>query len=212
MKKVVWGVISTAKIGRERVLPGMQKSELLEIRAIASRDEGTARRAADALGIPQRLRLVRGAARRSRDRGGLQPAAQPPARAADARRRRRRASTCCARSRSRSRPARRRRSATRREAGADRGGVHGALPPAVAARARAGARGPHRRAARRAGVLRLQQPRSRQHPQPGRHRRRRPLRHRLLRDRRRAATSSTAEPARGDRAGRPRSGVSAPTA
>ena len=53
MKKVIWGVISTAKIGRERVLPGMQKSELLEIRAIASRDEGTASRAAYALGIPQ---------------------------------------------------------------------------------------------------------------------------------------------------------------
>ena len=53
MKKVIWGVISTAKIGRERVLPGMQKSELLEIRAIASRDEGTASRAAHALGIPQ---------------------------------------------------------------------------------------------------------------------------------------------------------------
>jgi len=53
MKKVIWGVISTAKIGRERVLPGMQKSELIEIRAIASRDEGTASRAAYALGIPQ---------------------------------------------------------------------------------------------------------------------------------------------------------------
>ncbi len=52
MKKVIWGVISTAKIGRERVLPGMLKSELLEIRAIASRDEGPASRAADALGIP----------------------------------------------------------------------------------------------------------------------------------------------------------------
>jgi hypothetical protein len=36
MKPVVWGVISTAKIGRERVLPGMRKSKLLEIRAIAS--------------------------------------------------------------------------------------------------------------------------------------------------------------------------------
>jgi predicted dehydrogenase len=53
MKKVVWGVLSTAKIGRERVLPGMKKSGLLEIRAIASRDLGLARRTADALGIPQ---------------------------------------------------------------------------------------------------------------------------------------------------------------
>jgi predicted dehydrogenase len=52
MKKVIWGVLSTAKIGRERVLPGMKKSSLLEIRAIASRDGARARLAADALGIP----------------------------------------------------------------------------------------------------------------------------------------------------------------
>ena len=52
MKKVVWGVLSTAKIGRDRVLPGMKKSSLLEIRAMASRSETTARKAADALGIP----------------------------------------------------------------------------------------------------------------------------------------------------------------
>ena len=53
MRPVVWGVISTAKIGRERALPGMKKSRLLEIRAIASRTQATARTAADALGIPK---------------------------------------------------------------------------------------------------------------------------------------------------------------
>ena len=53
MKKVVWGVLSTANIGRGRVLPGMQKSSLLELRAIASRDEAKARATADALGIPK---------------------------------------------------------------------------------------------------------------------------------------------------------------
>ncbi len=53
MRKVIWGVISTAKIGRDRVLPGMKKSSLLEIRAIASRDEARARATADALGIPR---------------------------------------------------------------------------------------------------------------------------------------------------------------
>jgi len=52
MKKVVWGVISTARIGRDRALPGMMKSALLEIRAIASRDEGRAGQTAAALGIP----------------------------------------------------------------------------------------------------------------------------------------------------------------
>ena len=53
MRPVVWGVISTAKIGRERVLPGMKKSGLLEIRAIASRSEASARKAAEVLGIPK---------------------------------------------------------------------------------------------------------------------------------------------------------------
>jgi predicted dehydrogenase len=53
MKKVVWGVISTAKIGRERVLPGKLKSHLLEVRAIASRDIAQARKTAYALGIPK---------------------------------------------------------------------------------------------------------------------------------------------------------------
>ena len=53
MRKVIWGVISTAKIGRDRVLPGMKKSSLLEIRAIASRDDARARATADALGIPR---------------------------------------------------------------------------------------------------------------------------------------------------------------
>jgi predicted dehydrogenase len=53
MQKVVWGVLSTAKIGLKRVLPGMLKSELLEVRALASRSESAAREAAGALGIPR---------------------------------------------------------------------------------------------------------------------------------------------------------------
>ncbi len=51
MKKVVWGVLSTAKIGLERVLPGMLKSPMCDIRAIASRSPAAARKAADKLGI-----------------------------------------------------------------------------------------------------------------------------------------------------------------
>jgi predicted dehydrogenase len=53
MKKVVWGVISTAKIGLNRVLPGMKKSPWCDIRAVASRDDATARTSADSLGIPK---------------------------------------------------------------------------------------------------------------------------------------------------------------
>lgn len=53
MKKVIWGVLSTARIGTQKVLPGMQKSEWCEIRAIASRTRDAASKAAAALGIPQ---------------------------------------------------------------------------------------------------------------------------------------------------------------
>ncbi len=49
---VRWGVISTANIGTEKVLPGMMKSKELEIRAIASRTLPTARKWAKKLGIP----------------------------------------------------------------------------------------------------------------------------------------------------------------
>lgn len=51
MKKVVWGVLSTASIGMEKVLPAMQQSAWCDIRAIASRSIDSARKAADQLGI-----------------------------------------------------------------------------------------------------------------------------------------------------------------
>ncbi|MFP6767000.1 MAG: Gfo/Idh/MocA family oxidoreductase [Planctomycetaceae bacterium] len=50
--KVRWGILSTAKIGTEKVIPAMQQAEFCEITAIASRDADRARAAADALGIP----------------------------------------------------------------------------------------------------------------------------------------------------------------
>jgi len=49
---VRWGVISTARIGWEKVIPGMMKSKDIEIRAIASRTPATAKRWAKKLGIP----------------------------------------------------------------------------------------------------------------------------------------------------------------
>ncbi len=51
MKKVVWGVLSTAKIGWEKVIPAMQKGDCCDIRAIASRSLGKGRAMADKLGI-----------------------------------------------------------------------------------------------------------------------------------------------------------------
>ncbi|NBJ11422.1 Gfo/Idh/MocA family protein [Microvirga arsenatis] len=51
MKPVRWGVLSTAKIGRFKVVPGMMKSPLCDVVAVASRDEASARAMAGELGI-----------------------------------------------------------------------------------------------------------------------------------------------------------------
>jgi len=51
-KPVRWGILSTALIGRQKVIPAMKKSSMLEVAAIASRDAGSARRVAEELGIP----------------------------------------------------------------------------------------------------------------------------------------------------------------
>jgi predicted dehydrogenase len=52
MKQVRWGVLSTAKIGLEKVLPAMQQGQYCTITAIASRNLATAQAAAARLGIP----------------------------------------------------------------------------------------------------------------------------------------------------------------
>ncbi|MBN1465959.1 Gfo/Idh/MocA family oxidoreductase [candidate division KSB1 bacterium] len=51
MHKVKWGVLSTARIGVDKVIPALQKAEQCEVIAISSRDIGKARAAADRLGI-----------------------------------------------------------------------------------------------------------------------------------------------------------------
>jgi len=53
MAKVSWGVLSTAKIGLEKVIPAMQQGMHTKIDAIASRSVEAARHAAAALGIPK---------------------------------------------------------------------------------------------------------------------------------------------------------------
>jgi len=50
--KVRWGIISTARIGWEKVIPGMLKSKQFEVRAIASRSLPAAKKWAKKLGIP----------------------------------------------------------------------------------------------------------------------------------------------------------------
>ena len=53
MRKISWGVLSTAKIGWEKVIPAMQQSALCCIDAIASRNMGPAKAWAAKLGIPK---------------------------------------------------------------------------------------------------------------------------------------------------------------
>ncbi len=51
MKKLRWGILSTAKIGTEKVIPAMQCGTLCEVVAIASRDAARAKAVSDRLGI-----------------------------------------------------------------------------------------------------------------------------------------------------------------
>lgn len=52
-RKVRWGILSTAKIGTQKVIPGMQKAGNLEVVAISSRDPARAEAAAADLRIPK---------------------------------------------------------------------------------------------------------------------------------------------------------------
>ena len=53
MNKIRWGILSTAKIAKEKVIPGMQKSSYCSVDAIASRSLAQATSAAASLGIPK---------------------------------------------------------------------------------------------------------------------------------------------------------------
>ncbi len=53
MRKIRWGIISTANIGVEKVIPAMLKSKELEVVAISSRKLSTAQKFAKQLGIPK---------------------------------------------------------------------------------------------------------------------------------------------------------------
>jgi predicted dehydrogenase len=51
MTKIRWGILSTAKIGREKVIPAIQQSQFGTVTAIASRDVSRAKKVASQLGI-----------------------------------------------------------------------------------------------------------------------------------------------------------------
>lgn len=51
MRRVRWGILSTAKIGTQKVIPAMQRGELCQVLALASREQAAAECAAHQLGI-----------------------------------------------------------------------------------------------------------------------------------------------------------------
>lgn len=51
--KLRWGILSTAKIGTEKVIPAIQKASNCEVVAIASRNDETAKNASSLLDIPK---------------------------------------------------------------------------------------------------------------------------------------------------------------
>jgi predicted dehydrogenase len=53
MTDLRWGILSTANIGREKVIPGIQGADRCTVTAIASRDIGRAQLVARELGIPR---------------------------------------------------------------------------------------------------------------------------------------------------------------
>lgn len=53
MTDLRWGILSTADIGRKKVIPGLQAADRSKVVAIASRDEARARAVALELGIPR---------------------------------------------------------------------------------------------------------------------------------------------------------------
>jgi len=53
MRKIRWGVLSTARIGLQKVLPAMQQGKHCELIAMASRNVESAKQAAAQLGIPK---------------------------------------------------------------------------------------------------------------------------------------------------------------
>ena len=53
MKKVRWGILSTAKIGLEKVIPALQRGRFSEVIAISSRSQEKAQQAAGRMNIPR---------------------------------------------------------------------------------------------------------------------------------------------------------------
>ena len=95
-----WGILSTADIGAEKVIPGMRKAARSEVVAIASRDGGRARGRRGPSSASRRAHGSYEALLADPDVDAVYiPLPEPPARRVDDRRGRGPASTSCARSR-----------------------------------------------------------------------------------------------------------------
>ena len=51
MQKTVWGVLSTAKIGVNKVIPALMQSDLIRVKGLASRNFDAAKSAVETLGL-----------------------------------------------------------------------------------------------------------------------------------------------------------------
>lgn len=78
-KKLRWGILSTANIGRKSVIPGLQYSQFNEVTAIASRDQAKAEEAAKELNIKHAYGSYEDLACLRQHRCCLYPIAEPSA-------------------------------------------------------------------------------------------------------------------------------------
>ena len=200
LRKVKWGVLGVAKIAVEKVIPAMQRGEVSEIAAIASRDLGKARAAADKLGIPRAYGSYEELLADPEIEAIYNPLPNElhvPWTMQGARGRQARAVREADRARRRRGAPADRGAQPLRQAG--RRSLHGAFPSAMAPRARTCAGRGDRRSARDPDLLLLSAARPRECAQPAAGRRR-ALRHRLLRDPDRALHfRRRADPGRGRR-------------
>ena len=80
MTTLSWGVLGASLFAIEHMMPALQQAAGVRVHGIASRELAKAEAVVERFGFAQALRRLRGPARRSRDRRGLQPAAQPSSR------------------------------------------------------------------------------------------------------------------------------------